>query len=126
MNGSKSPADPDANWPAELDAMIAAPAHHVVLFENEHVRVLDTHVGPGETTPVHTHRWPGVLYFLGSSHFVRHDGDGRVLVDSRVDGSMPTPGAAVWIDALAPHFVENVGSSELRAIAVEWKRGAPG
>ena len=34
-------------WPASLDAMVAAPAHHEVLLENERVRVLDTRLRPG-------------------------------------------------------------------------------
>ncbi len=38
----------------ELDALIAAPDNHLLMFENEHVSVLDTHIAPGETTPVHT------------------------------------------------------------------------
>jgi hypothetical protein len=36
-------------WPDELDALIAAPRHHLLLMENESVRVLDTRVPPGET-----------------------------------------------------------------------------
>ena len=42
-------------WPAFLDAVVAAPAHHEVLLENERVRVLDTRLGLGETTPGHIH-----------------------------------------------------------------------
>lgn len=29
-------------WPDELDAVVAAPHQHRLLFENAHVRVLDT------------------------------------------------------------------------------------
>jgi hypothetical protein len=43
-------------WPADLDALVAAPAHHTLLFENDVVRVLDTRIAPGNRTPVHTHR----------------------------------------------------------------------
>ncbi len=42
-------------WPESLDATTAAPNHHEVLLENDRVRVLDTRIGPGERTPVHTH-----------------------------------------------------------------------
>ena len=58
-------------WPPELDALTAAPAFHDLLFENKQVRVLEAHVGPGQTVPVHTHCWPGVLYILSVSDFVR-------------------------------------------------------
>src|SRR3954447_20408137 len=111
-------------WPPELDAMSAAPENHTVLFENEHVRVLDAHVKPGETVPVHTHCWPGVLYILGVSDFVRRDPEGNVLLDTR-DGSAQAPaGSAVWGDPLMPHTLENVGDHELRNITVEFKRPA--
>jgi quercetin dioxygenase-like cupin family protein len=51
-----------ASWPAELDALVAAPAHHTLLFENEFVRVRDTCIRAGDRTPIHTHRWPAALY----------------------------------------------------------------
>jgi hypothetical protein len=108
-------------WPAELDAMTAAPDHHSLLFENEHVRVLDARVGPGETVPVHTHCWPGILYILGVSDFVRRDPDGNVLFDTRSSASQPPLGSSVWGDALSPHSLENVGDHELRNITVELK-----
>jgi quercetin dioxygenase-like cupin family protein len=54
-------------WPDELDALIAAPQHHILLFENEAVRVLDTRIPPGQTVPLHTHRWPGTLYILSGA-----------------------------------------------------------
>jgi hypothetical protein len=108
-------------WPPELDAMTAAPANHTLLFENEHVRVLDAHVAPGHTVPVHTHCWPGVLYVLGVSDFVRRDPDGTVLADTRTAGPKAPAGSAVWGHALPPHSLENVGQSELRNITVELK-----
>jgi quercetin dioxygenase-like cupin family protein len=103
-----------------LDAMIAAPDHHGVLFENERVRVLDTRVQPGERTAVHAHEWPAALYVLSWSDFIRRDGDGNVLVDSR-DRPGAAPGAGFWIEPLPPHSVENVGSADLHIIAVEVK-----
>jgi quercetin dioxygenase-like cupin family protein len=109
------------NWPEELDALIAASKHHILLFENKSVRVLDTRVGPGETVPLHTHRWPSALYFMRWSDFVRRDAEGKVVADSRAGGKLPE-GSAVWSEPLAPHTLENVGTSELRAISVEVKQ----
>ncbi len=110
-------------WPEELDALIAAPMHHELLFENEAVRVLDTRVAPGETVPLHTHRWPSSIYILSESDFVRRDGEGRVVADSRSRGGLPE-GSAVWSESLGPHTLENVGAAELRAISVEVKSAA--
>ena len=85
------------------------------------VRVLDTTVAPGETVPLHTHRWPATLYILSWSDFVRRNGEGDVVVDSRSAGFAPTVGSAVWTEPLAPHTLENVGTRDLRAISVETK-----
>jgi quercetin dioxygenase-like cupin family protein len=104
----------------ELDALVAAPKYHTLLFENESVRVLDTNVPPGEMVPLHTHRWPSTLYILSWSDFVRRDGEGKIVVDSRRI-SKPTQGGAVWSEPLPAHTLENVGETELRVISVEMK-----
>jgi hypothetical protein len=108
-------------WPEALDALTAAPETHRVLFENDAVRVLETTIAPGQTTEVHTHRWPGVLYVLSFGHFVRRDGDGTILVDSRAGGALPEPGTALWSGSLPPHTLENVDTSEIRVIGMELK-----
>jgi mannose-6-phosphate isomerase-like protein (cupin superfamily) len=95
-----------------------------VLLENETVRVLDTTVQPGEMVPLHTHRWPSVLYLLSWSDFVRRDADGRVTADSRNSAPLAA-GAALWSGPLPPHTLENVGDRELRVIAIEQKQSLP-
>jgi len=109
-------------WPIDLDAMIAAPDHHEVLLENERVRVLDSLLSPGESTPVHTHAWPSVQYVMGISDFVRFDGDGNVLLDTRTLIEKPNPGSASWSEPLKPHRVENVGNADIRVISIELKQ----
>ena len=52
-----------AQWDPNLDAVIAAPAHHKVLFENDRLRVLEVTLQPDEEEPVHHHRWPSVFVF---------------------------------------------------------------
>ena len=110
------------DWPDSLDALVAALQNHRLLFENDAVRVLDTRIGPGETVPVHTHRWPGVLYVLSSADFVRRDGAGNVLLDTREAGVVLEPGTALWTHSLPPHTLENVGAVEIRVLAVEVKQ----
>jgi hypothetical protein len=100
----------------------AAPEFHRLLFESDDVRVLDTRIGPGQTVPVHTQRWPGVLYVFSSGHFVRRDDAGNVLLDTHAAGVVLEPGTALWTNALPPHTLENAGDAEIRALAVEVKR----
>src|SRR5262249_19156989 len=100
----RSTAEPPAGPTAHaLHSRGAAPGYQRVLYEDERVRVLDAHCPPGETVPVHTHCWAGVLYILGSSDFIRRDPDGNVLVDTRSTHTTPTLGSAVWGAALTPH-----------------------
>jgi quercetin dioxygenase-like cupin family protein len=103
-----------------LDAMQSAPDHHDLLYENEKVRILDTRLAAGDRTPVHAHEWPAALYVLSWSDFIRRDDQGNILADSRGKPA-PAAGEALWIGPLPPHYVENVGSSDLHIIAVEVK-----
>lgn len=113
-----------ATWPYpdELDALTAAPRHHRLLFENEWVRILDTRIAPGEMTGLHTHRWPGTLYLISWSDFIRYDADGNVMLDSRTLAAPPAPGTAVWTEPLIPHSLENIGNADLHVISVELKK----
>ena len=108
------------DWPEELDALRAAPGHHTLMMENDQVRVLDTRVGPGETVPLHTHRWPCALFIKSWSHFVRRDRDGNVVADSR-ESDMALDDQVVWCGPLGPHTLENVGDTDLWVVAVEQK-----
>jgi hypothetical protein len=113
---------PDLQQDAEeLDALTAAPQNHTLLFENEFVRVLDTLVRPGETVPLHTHRWPSTNYLLRWSDFIRRDGDHAVLLDSRSLLPRPAAGSAFWGPPLGPHTLENIGEGDLHVITVELK-----
>jgi hypothetical protein len=110
-------------WSDSLDALIAAPDHHRLLLENDDVRVLEVHIPPGQVVPVHTHRWPSVIFTLSVSDFIRRDAEGKLLLDTRVT-LFPAPRpAAEWLPPLPPHSVENVGTKEIRLFSVELKTG---
>jgi len=111
----------EQEWPDALDAMVAAPDHHEVLLENERVRVLDSRIKPGDTVPVHTHRWVSVLYILGTSDFIRYDNEGNAVFDSRTKESSIVAGTVTWSPPLRAHSVENVGDTEIRVVSVELK-----
>lgn len=111
-------------WPDALDAMVAAPGYHHLLFENNHVRVLEVRIGPGQIVPVHTHRWPSVVFVKSASDFLRRDGEGKLIFDSRkVSPPQETP-AVVWSEPLPPHSVENIGGSEIHLVSIELKKVA--
>jgi hypothetical protein len=108
-------------YPPNLDALTAAPEQHRLLLENAHVRVLETKIPPGVTTPVHTHRWPAAHHVVSWSQFVRRDPSGTVLLDTRQTDFGKNP-QVLWGEALPAHTVENVGSEMLHIVSVELKR----
>jgi hypothetical protein len=76
MKAQHSRLDP-STWDPELDAVLAAPKHHKVLFENENLRVLEVTLEPNDEEPVHHHRWPSVFVFdqmQGPVHDISPDG----------------------------------------------------
>jgi hypothetical protein len=108
-------------WPASLDALVAAPRNHRKIFENDRVRILEAWIARGETVPVHTHRWPGVLLLQSWSEHVGRDETGRIIFDSREAGPHPDVASVVWCEPLPPHSVENVGDADLRVLRIELK-----
>lgn len=119
----KSSGSAQQNWPwsETLDALTAAPDHHKLLMENDRVRVLETRIPPGEKTAIHTHRWPSALYVLSWGHYVRRDADGTITTDTRQANIPAEIPSVVWLDALPPHSLENVGDTVIHVIGVELK-----
>lgn len=109
------------HWPDSLDALVAAPAHHTLLLENDRVRVIHTHIPPGALVPLHTHRWPAVAYVMIGSDFIRRDHENKVLFDSRQSPSPPKFPVTQWLDPLPPHTIENIGHSDISILIVELK-----
>jgi hypothetical protein len=108
----------------DLDAVVAAPGNHRVLLDNEQVRVLQVEVAPGETEPIHEHRWPSVLHIQSAqpavdiSYVMR---DGRMVETGRhnLPGGKPPP--AIWVPRQGPHAVKNLGTAPFRLLRVELK-----
>jgi hypothetical protein len=46
-----------------LEAVVAAPKNHRVLYEDAHVRLLEVTVEPGETENMHVHRYASVFAY---------------------------------------------------------------
>jgi hypothetical protein len=62
MADNRTDLDP-STWDPALDAVVAAPKHHKVIFENERLRVLEVTLEPNDEEPIHHHRWPSVFVF---------------------------------------------------------------
>ena len=110
-------------WPDSLDALIAAPDNHTIVMENDRVRVVRTRILPGQTVPIHTHRWPCVLTIHSWSDMIRRDHLGQVTLDTRQAPEGPLLNTPMWHAPIPPHSVENVGGGEINTVQVEIKSG---
>jgi len=112
---------PDSwNWRPSMDAVVAAPESHRVLFENEDVRVLEVTIAAGHREPEHTHRDPSVMIVDGPARIRYYQGD-ELIFSSPAD--TPVAGTkASWMDPEGPHSVENVDTHPYHAIRVELRQ----
>jgi hypothetical protein len=64
----------------KLDPVVVDPRHYKVDFENEFVRVLRIHFGPGEKAPSHEHMLNRVVFYV-------NDQTGAVADEVRISGA---------------------------------------
>ena len=83
------PETSETEWPPHLDALVAAPANHRLLFEDPGVRVLEVTVAPGERENLHHHRWPSIMVVLARPNYRNFDADGNEIPPS--GGTPPSP-----------------------------------
>jgi mannose-6-phosphate isomerase-like protein (cupin superfamily) len=98
------------------DPVKVDPKHYSVVFENDAVRVLRIHYGPGEKSVMHSHP-DAVIVFLEEQKAKMTHPDGK---SEEVSGKK---GDAVFSPAGA-HLPENIGSGPLEVILVELKKSA--
>ncbi len=97
-----------------IDPVKVSPSHYKVLLENENVRILEMTLKKGEKDEVHSHPSESV-YFVNGSKLRISLPDGNSMEAEIPDGHV------MWNEAWT-HQVENIGSSDLKAIIVESKK----
>ena len=109
-----------ATWPPEMDAVVAAPAHHQVLYEDDMIRVLSVSIPPGIQEPIHHHRWPAVFVIDRLVKLRDFDASGREI-------PLPIPETVTMplIVEMSPqpaHSVRNEDSTPFHGTRIEFKR----
>lgn len=110
-------------WPGKLDGVKAAPETHKVIFENEHVRVLQVTIPPHSKEPVHTHCLPSTLYFQQIGDIIVRHPDGRLMFDSRQmkESEKQKAPFVLWNAGEGPHSDENPDDVPIRILQIEQK-----
>jgi len=102
------------------DAARANPRGFAVLFENEHVRVLEFTSRPGLGVcgqGVHSHPRHVNIALTAIKGRITLPGGKTIVAENK-------PGDAFWEDAVT-HSVENIGGSGARAYMIELKEAPP-
>jgi len=88
-------------------------SHDTLLLDNERVRVFETRLAPGESTPMHSH--PSFLAYSLSDSTAKFTFAGGATQELTLK-----PGLAAWNEPVT-HSVENTGKTEFRVLHVELK-----
>jgi ferritin-like protein len=107
-------------WPPETDALLAAPATHRVLLENDQIRVLEVVIDAGTREPEHTHRAPSVMIADGPAR-IRYYAGGTLQSESPAVPAAPSGPRVRWLEPEGPHSVENIDQHRYHAIRIELK-----
>ena len=110
-----------ATWDPALDALIAAPDNHQLLYEDDSIRVISVTIPPGTTEPRHHHRWPSVFVIDSLVRLRDFDGEGREI-------PLPVPDQfelplTIRLPPQPVHFVINEDTRAFHGTRIEFKNG---
>ena len=96
-----------------LDPAVVNPHTVRVTLENEHVRVFEAVLKPGEKEALHSHPRT-VIYVIDGGRMRNHSVNGTAAE------SELTPGQTMYREPLT-HWAENIGTTTMRLVVVELK-----
>lgn len=97
-----------------IDGVKASATNFKLLLENEHVRVVEYTLMPGEKDTPHTHPAKSSYVVSGGKVKVFLENGKTILADEVV-------GTASWMDYVGKHSVENIGNTTVKIILTEIK-----
>lgn len=98
----------------EIDVLKASPDKYKLVLENEHVRVIEYSLKPGEKDNPHTHR--------AKTSYVIAGGTFRVYPEhAEPFDYIEVQGATEWSDKTTMHYVENIGQTTITILLTEIK-----
>ena len=124
------PAGPMFCEPASYpyDAVAAAPYSHRVLFEDEHVRILEINLPALATEPIHIHALPSVIMGEtggeggGKFRYTQYRMEDGKFVEVSYNDVEPTGGfRAVWSGPEGLHAITNIGQVSVKFTRIEIK-----
>lgn len=94
----------------------SAPNQHRSILENDHTRVMEVILPPGEKVPLHNHDLPAVIIIHQTSRAIVRNSNGEIVSDAT------PPIGAYWTIANRPLYsIENAGKQTMHLYRVEIK-----
>lgn len=103
-----------------MDALLAAPASHHVLLDNDRVRVLEAVIEPGAREPEHTHQAPSVM-IVDEPARIRYYARGTLRLESQARPGHPAGVRVRWLEPEGPTRSRTSTSTGTTRIRVELK-----
>lgn len=101
----------------EYEATQVAEKWHKTLFENDHIRILSSHIQPGEVVPLHNHPLPGIIVILtNSNRFLCIDHKGQAVEETWEEA------AYTYNNSLELSSYKNIGDQIFKALIFELKK----
>lgn len=97
-----------------IDPVKVSPDKFRILLENEHVRVVEYALKPGEKENWHTHPAKTSYVASGGNLKIRLENGEEINIEEKT-------GTAAWMDELGKHYAENVGRTDVVIILTETK-----
>lgn len=98
----------------EIDVLTASPDKYKLVLENDHVRVIEYTLKPGEKDNPHTHP-PKTSYVISGGTF-------RVYPENEEPFDyVEVQGVTEWSDRTSKHYVENIGNTTITILLTEVK-----
>ncbi len=123
MQISMDGTDP-ATWDPALDAALAAPENHTVLYEDDLIRVISVRLAPGATEKPHHHRFPAVFVIDRMVKLRDFNGVTNEEISLPIPKDVPLP-ITLKFAPQPLHYVENLDTKPFHATRIEFKRGFP-
>ncbi|MCH9029765.1 MAG: hypothetical protein IH819_09180 [Bacteroidetes bacterium] len=98
----------------EIDPVKVSPDKFTVLLANEHVRVVEYTLLPGENDNWHTH--------LPKTSYIISGGKLKTVLENGEEFSVEEKtGSASWMDNIGKHYAENIGNTKVIVLLTEIK-----
>ncbi len=98
----------------QIDVLTASPDKYKFVLENDHLRVIEYTLKPGEKDNPHTHR--------AKTSYVISGGTFRVYPENKETFEyVEVQGVTEWSDRTSKHYVENVGNTTITLLFTEIK-----